>query len=124
MGKLAVVEAYTRTADADAARLYLEDNGITAYVEDGEIVAMDWLLGSAVGGVKVKVAEEDLQRASELLAETKRKTKSERTDASIAFLCEECGKGLCFPSHRSGGVETCKHCGKFVDVPDAASPQE
>lgn len=122
MGKLATVEAYSRTADADAARLFLEDNGINAYVEDGEIVAMDWLLGSAVGGVKLKVAEDDLARAHELITETKRDTKSDREQAYITFACEECGQRLSFPRHRGGGVESCKHCGKYVDVPDADVP--
>jgi hypothetical protein len=38
----------------------------------------------------------------------------------LAFACHACGKGIVLPAERGGHVETCPHCGAFVDVPEAA----
>lgn len=63
--------AKSRTVDtpvkAEIARLALDRAGIPAVIEDSEIVAMDWLLANAVGGIKVKVREADAARAAEVL---------------------------------------------------------
>ena len=37
---------------------------------------------------------------------------------NICFACGECGGELSFSSGRRGRVETCHHCGAFVDVPE------
>ena len=41
--------------------------GIAAAVTDESLVAMDWLLSNAVGGVKVQVWDEDAEKAVQLL---------------------------------------------------------
>lgn len=46
----------------------LEGNGIRAYVRDEHMVTLDWLASNAIGGVKVDVADEDFERARELIA--------------------------------------------------------
>ncbi|MFH1496346.1 MAG: DUF2007 domain-containing protein [Verrucomicrobiota bacterium] len=46
----------------------LEGSGVRAYIRDENMVAVDWLYANAIGGVKVDVADEDLERALELLA--------------------------------------------------------
>ncbi|GAB5406960.1 MAG: hypothetical protein Aurels2KO_51910 [Aureliella sp.] len=122
MAKLVQVEAYSTVSQADASKNYLEKNGIAAYVEDSEIIAMDWMLGAAVGGIKLKVAAADAQRATELLVEIKRSSKADPQSEPIVFACEECGKENKFPAQRAGGVETCVHCGRYVDVPEVELP--
>lgn len=117
MAKLVQVEAYATVSQADASKNYLEKNGVPAYIEDSEIIAMDWMLGAAVRGIKLKVAAEDAQRATELLDEIKRSRECDPSAAPIVFPCENCGKEISFPAQRAGGVETCKHCGRYVDVP-------
>ncbi len=117
MAKLVQVEAYSTVSQADASKNYLEKNGIGAYIEDSEIIAMDWMLGAAVCGIKLKVAAEDVQQATKLLEEIKRSRRSDPNAEPIVFPCEECGKENSFPAQRAGGVETCKHCGRYVDVP-------
>ncbi len=47
----------------------LEGSGVRAYIRDENMVAVDWLYANAIGGVKVDVADEDLERALELLAD-------------------------------------------------------
>jgi hypothetical protein len=64
---MAVVAAYSKPEEAHLIRSVLEGNGVTAYVRDEHIVALDWLYSNAIGGVKVEVADEDLARAREIL---------------------------------------------------------
>jgi hypothetical protein len=49
------------------ARCALVAAGIDAEIGDEEMVAINWLYSNAVGGVKLTVPEEDLDRAAELL---------------------------------------------------------
>jgi membrane protease YdiL (CAAX protease family) len=44
------------------------------------------------------------------------------TVAEIAFACEECGRSVTFPGQRGGHVETCPHCGSYLDVPHQGDP--
>ncbi|MFO0848024.1 MAG: DUF2007 domain-containing protein [Gemmataceae bacterium] len=65
--RMTVVAAFDIPVKAEIARLALDRAGIPAVIEDSEIVAMDWLLANAVGGIKVKVREADAARAAEVL---------------------------------------------------------
>ena len=53
--------------DAYLLRARLEGSGIIAYVRDENLITLDWLYSNAVGGVKVDVADEDYEKALELL---------------------------------------------------------
>jgi membrane protease YdiL (CAAX protease family) len=35
----------------------------------------------------------------------------------VAFACQTCGRRIAFAGERRGHVETCPHCGEYVDVP-------
>lgn len=67
--RLTTVAAFDLPAKAEFAKIVLEDAGIPAVVTDVEIVAMDWLLSNAVGGIKVQVRVEDAERAVAVLAD-------------------------------------------------------
>ena len=66
MTDLVEVAAYNSRIEADLARLYLESEGVEAILFDAEI-------NSSYGGlfmpVRLMVLDEDLDRASRLLAE-------------------------------------------------------
>jgi hypothetical protein len=64
---LTTVATFQLQAQAELARNALADAGIPAVVADGEVIAMDWLLANAVGGVKVQVRSEDADRAAAVL---------------------------------------------------------
>ncbi|HVK16195.1 MAG TPA: DUF2007 domain-containing protein [Fimbriiglobus sp.] len=68
MSRLTTVASFDLAAKAELARNVLEEAGIDAVLTDAEIVAMDWLISNAVGGIKVQVREEDAERAAEVLA--------------------------------------------------------
>ena len=61
--RLVTVATFDMPHKAELAKIALEEVGIRAEVNDREIVAMDWLLLNAVGGIKVQVAEADAERA-------------------------------------------------------------
>ncbi|MDB6167216.1 MAG: hypothetical protein JWM88_80 [Verrucomicrobia bacterium] len=53
--------------EAHLLRARLEGSGITSYVRDENMIAVDWFYSNAIGGVKIDVADEDYDRALELL---------------------------------------------------------
>ena len=61
--KLVTIATFDQPAQARLAQNALEAAGVQTAVNDESLVAMDWLLSNAVGGVKVQVWEEDADRA-------------------------------------------------------------
>src|ERR1700683_3807092 len=53
--------------EALLAKSILESAGIEAFLGDQNIVRMDWFLSNALGGVKLRVREEDVEVATALL---------------------------------------------------------
>src|SRR5713101_6556615 len=77
--QLVTVETYQFLPQAQAAKLQLEGNGITVFLADAETVNMDWLLGNAIGNIKLQVPAEQVEKALNLLEEMCDKA-SERWD--------------------------------------------
>jgi hypothetical protein len=69
-GKLVTIATFDQPPKARLAQNALEAAGIKATVADENTIAMDWLLGAAIGWVKVQVLEEDAERAVAVLEET------------------------------------------------------
>lgn len=65
---LTTVARFTTLPQAQLARAELDLAGIPSFLSDGEIVGMDWMLGNAVGDIKLQVSSENLQRARSILA--------------------------------------------------------
>jgi hypothetical protein len=61
--RLVTIATFDQAAQARLAKNVLDEAGIPAAIGDENLVAMDWLLSNAVGGVKVQVWEEDADRA-------------------------------------------------------------
>ncbi len=62
------IATYGEVYQADLAKSALEEEGIAVQLHDRETVSMDWLLSNSVGGIKVKVPEEQAERATAILA--------------------------------------------------------
>lgn len=116
MDKLVTIATYDRPVLADFAKSMLEAEGISCYLQDDNLVAMNWLLSSAVGGVKLQVSSDNAELALKILQESR--PPKEMVGGEVAFACESCGSILKFPGHRRGGVESCSSCGEYVDVPE------
>jgi hypothetical protein len=65
--RLVTIATFDQAAQARLAQNALREAGIQVAVSDEAIVAMDWLLSNAVGGIKVQVREEDAERAVTVL---------------------------------------------------------
>lgn len=62
------VATFSKAEDAHLLKMRLEAAGIPAFLRDENIVQVDWAMTTAVGGIKVEIAEEDAEAARELLA--------------------------------------------------------
>ena len=66
------VRSYDNYIYAHIILSMLQDAGINCYLKDEYTITIDPLLSPALGGIKVMVAESQLERALELLVETER----------------------------------------------------
>jgi hypothetical protein len=48
----------------------LEDAGIECFLQDDNVVRMDWLWSNAMGGIKLVVRQNDAEEAEKLLSQT------------------------------------------------------
>lgn len=68
MSRLITVASYGELYLAEMTKASLEDAGIRAYLADAEVVGGLWNVG-AVHGVKVQIAEQDMEKAAQILQE-------------------------------------------------------
>lgn len=101
------VATYTTLPEAEAAKLHVESEGIPANIVDAEIVSMDWLLGNAVGYIKLQVPQSQAQTVIDLL-ESLRADRLRRRELAEGRpeedVCLACGAAM-------GGETTCPQCG-------------
>src|SRR5436305_8744629 len=62
-----VVAAFTGLDEAVVARGLLEGEGIETFLQNANLISIDWPLSQATGGVRLAVAARDQERARELL---------------------------------------------------------
>lgn len=67
--QLITVATFLTPEDAEVARLALESEGIATFLADATFVGMEWWNGNALGWVKLQVAEDDAERAREILSQ-------------------------------------------------------
>lgn len=72
MISFAIAAIYENYIEAHIALGRLEQENINCWLKDENTVTIDPILTNAIGGIKLMVAEAQVQRAMELLADTKR----------------------------------------------------
>ncbi len=65
--ELRTLHSYWSVEEAHLARVQLEAAGVRAFVAHATTLGMAWHLGNALEGAKLQVAEEDVDRAAEVL---------------------------------------------------------
>ena len=86
---LVTVATFTNLTDAYIQKAKLEAEGIWTFLADANTVSADWLLSNAIGGAKLKVREEDVESAREIL---QHKTEPlEALDGDEEERCPRCG---------------------------------
>jgi hypothetical protein len=96
MADLVTISRFQVLPEAEAARMHLQSNGISAFLADAEVVNMDWLLGNALGYIKLQVPAEQAEEASAILERQQPDLdQSEGENQSDAEdCCLECGAKL------------------------------
>lgn len=64
---LVTVASYRDLPNADLARAALESAGIPAWIQDDNLVRMDWFYSNAIGGMRLQVDVADAEAAREIL---------------------------------------------------------
>jgi hypothetical protein len=112
--------------EAEAFAVWLEEQGVAAFVKDRYAVGT---LGvpaiAAPRGVEVCVNDEATAERGRALAQAfidqqARHAEAVATLSPVTLTCPGCGKAATFPTAQRGQVAKCPHCDAFVDVPDGA----
>jgi hypothetical protein len=96
MTDLVTISRFQVLPEAEAARMHLQSHGISAFLADAEVVNMDWLLGNALGYIKLQVPAEQAEEVSAILERQQPDLdQSEGENQSDAEdCCLECGAKL------------------------------
>lgn len=100
--ELITVATFANAAQASPACALLEENGVPVYMQGEMIADTLWHVGTALGGVKLQVAEEDVDRARSCLSQFAAEDEPSRVDA---WDCPKCGARV------DAGFEVCWSCG-------------
>ncbi len=65
---MTTIATFNKPEEAHLLRMRLEAGGIAAFLQDENLVQIDWLLANAVGGCRVQVADEDAAGALALMS--------------------------------------------------------
>ncbi len=104
--KLTTLCTYPSSIQAETVKWALEQEGITTFVADSNTITADWLLGPAVGWVKVQVAEADAVAALAVLEKHPNLLKTYfEPKLEVASVCLSCEAAM------EEADETCVACG-------------
>lgn len=140
MADLVILETYPEYFSAHIIKQRLEAEGIPAFLQDENMITMDWLYKQALGGIKLRVSSLDVDKAYEFItlwqkegaAQTEDVTYDEDTEQLDPDnkICPHCGSKntrkeeyqkktgflgilmLGFPLMFSSNKWYCFHCGK------------
>ena len=66
--RLVTVKSYRDLSDALVAKTALESAGIEAYLQDANLIRLDWQMSNMIGGLRLQVDEPDVDAATAVLA--------------------------------------------------------
>jgi putative signal transducing protein len=98
--KLITVESFSTVMEAQLASGKLESSGIWATIFDENVINTNWMYSNALGGVKVKVREEDIAEAREIL---KIDSGEKEAKGETLGVCPRCGDNKIEYSFNKGG---------------------
>jgi len=65
--ELKTIKSFSDTFDANIVKARLESEGIECYLEHESVVNIAWMSSDAIGGLKLKVNENDYERAMNII---------------------------------------------------------
>jgi uncharacterized paraquat-inducible protein A len=114
---LVTVATFSLALDAESVKLRFEHEGLTCFLADANIVTTDWLLGNAVGNIKLQVPTEQVAAATALWEQICRERK-ERETTPDTNACLVCGAVM------ADDAVVCTKCGWSFTSGAGDAPQE
>ena len=97
--KLITLITFDNSIDAHILRTRLESEGIRSYLFDDTMVSLNPIYNMALGGIKLKVSNEDLGRAREIIAGIDNASVKNENDEVIT--CPNCGSSELYTGFKS-----------------------
>ena len=99
--KLIRIATFDNEILANIARSRLEAEEIRAFLEDDNVIAMDWMKANAVGGIKLVVPIHEIDNALRVLKEKTGNQQDNEIEKNLLFLdnpfaCPKCGSSEVF----------------------------
>lgn len=85
-----LLDSFTNVVEANLAKGTLESEGIEAYLLGDDMVAANWLLMNAIGGLRLMVGSGDENRAKEILQEYRAVKEASIRENTSAITCPRC----------------------------------
>ncbi|QDU78201.1 hypothetical protein Pan97_52850 [Bremerella volcania] len=108
------VASYANAADADHLKAVLQDHGIRAFVDGGDLQTSLSYIGSALGGVHVMVRSVDAEKALEIKEELSHESHEQTGDPWFCGACQEVV---------DAGFQVCWSCGGDRSDVEATMPE-
>jgi len=86
--KLVTVRTFDNPIDAHMLKSKLESEGVSCYLQDEHTIAIDPLVSNALGGIKLKINEEDIDKTKSILNELE--GASYRDEENNTIKCPSC----------------------------------
>lgn len=97
--ELITIKTFDNAIDLHIVKGRLESEAITCFVFDEHIVSVNPLYNITVGGIKLKVREEDVQKAITVLKEIEASPLT--TEQDLPIVCPNCSSTNVESGHRS-----------------------
>ena len=96
---MVTLKTFDNFVDAHLLKSKLESEGITCYLFDENIVAINPLLNLTVGGIKLNISDSDVEKAREILIEIQNTSITDENDKQI--ICPKCGSADLYTNFKS-----------------------
>lgn len=106
---LITFKTFDNSVDAHLLKIKLESEGIVCFLFDEHIVSINPLYSNLVGGIKLKINEEDVAHAKEILLELEETPYTADTGKVIS--CPKCAS-----AHIQSGYKSMKSVGGIISV--------
>lgn len=97
--ELVTVKTYDNLIEAHLMTAKLESEGVQSYLFDAEIVGLNPIYSAAVGGIKVKVNQQDLEKVKLIYKELEEKPYTDDNNQVVA--CPNCESTSIIPGFKT-----------------------
>ncbi|MEM6690244.1 MAG: hypothetical protein AAF664_12495 [Planctomycetota bacterium] len=106
--KYTTIQSFDHRSRADMLLMLLDQNEIPARLADEHVIAMEWALSAALGGIKVQVPTDYETRALEIAKQLQASTRASSDSPKSETESDSClSCGIAMPED----LMVCSHCG-------------